>query len=555
MTTSVPDSTPADPYDLPPSFWQRHAEYLGAFAVAVSTIVLAVLSFPPFHVPEFAYAMLLPGIFWAYTKPRLKVYAWTMAAAQAVAWTIILGWLHHVTVGGLLLLGPFVGVWIGTWYLGAWWAMPRMVGRPTLTRLVGLVGLAALWVGIEWTRTWLLGGFPWLPLAASQWERSSILQIAAYTGSYGVSFVLVAMNIGFAAMAHSLFIERQSGLNLRRPEFLLGLLMLMGCVSIQMQDTFNRHRFSIPLGRFGFVQPYIPQNLKWDPAEARNILGILETNTLKAGETHPDLILWPEASSPLTVSGGLPEAKAFVESLATRTGSSLLVGSVAIEHPDKPDERWYNAALLVTPAGGLQKEYYAKRRLVPFGEFVPFRPLFGWLSKFVPIGGDFERGAGPAPIVVPMKDSPAVIGPLICYEDIFPDLARESARTGIDAIAVITNSAWYGEGGAAYQHAAHSVLRAVETRRPVLRCGNGGWSGWIDEFGAVRSEVTNDAKSIYFRGARTISVTRDKRWIGRESFYVLYGDWFVYLSFALAAFAAGVLATSRPVVPAPVPAE
>src|SRR5437879_6466610 len=167
-----------DPYDAPPSFAQRHPEGVAAVVVGVLTAALAVLSFPPFKAPEFAYAMLAPGIYWAYLRPRLKVFAWTIFAAQAVAWTIILGWLHHVTWVGLILLGPFVGAWIGTWYLAAWWTMPRIVGRPTPVRLVALLGLAGAWVVVEWTRTWLLGGFPWLPLAASQWERGSILQIA-----------------------------------------------------------------------------------------------------------------------------------------------------------------------------------------------------------------------------------------------------------------------------------------------------------------------------------------------------------------------------------------
>lgn len=540
---STPPAT--DPYEPKPSFVQRHAGYVGAAAVFGLTVLLAVVSFPPFHTPEFAYAMLIPGIFWAYTKPRLKLFAWTMFAAQAVAWTIILGWLHHVTWGGLLLLGPFVGAWIGTWYLAAWWAMPRMIGRLTFTRLVGLVALAGAWVLIEWSRTWLLGGFPWLPLAASQWERSSILQISSFTGAYGVSFVLVAMNIGFAAMAHSLFVERQSGWNLRRPEFMFSLFLLMACVSVQVTEMFNRQRFTAPLGRFAFVQPYIPQEVKWDPAKAQGILDILESTTLKAGETRPDLILWPEASTPLAVRGD-PRAKAFVDSLAARAHTPLLIGSVAIEKPGAPDEQWFNGALLVTPDGGVQKDFYAKRHLVPFGEFVPFRPLLGWLSKFVPIGGDFERGAGPAPIVVPLKENAAVVGPLICYEDIFPDLARTSVRAGSEALAVLTNSAWYGEGGAAYQHAAHAVLRAVETRRPVLRCGNGGWSGWIDEFGGVRSVVTNESKSIYFRGTRTVTVTRDKRWIGRETVYVQYGDWFVLACVGAVLLGAGALATSRP---------
>jgi apolipoprotein N-acyltransferase len=119
---------------------------------------------------------------------------------------------------------------------------------------------------------------------------------------------------------------------------------------------------------------------------------------------------------------------------------------------------------------------------------------------------------------------------------------------------VVTNNGWFGRGGAAYQHAAHSVLRAVETRRPVLRCGNAGWSGWIDEFGSVRATLTDEQGSIYFRGPKTVNVTRDSRWIGRKSFYVEHGDWFVLVCAALALGGAALLAPAKPSPPASQPA-
>jgi apolipoprotein N-acyltransferase len=537
-------SPPADPYDLPPSFWRRQADYVAAAVVFGLTVVLAVMAFPPFHAPEFAYAMLAPGVFWAYTRPRLKLFAWTLFAAQAIAWTIILGWLHNVTWGGLLLLGPFVGAWIGTWYLAAWWTMPRMLGRPAIVRLIALLGLAAAWVLIEWSRTWLLGGCPWLPLAASQWERASILQIAAYTGAYGVSFVLVAMNVGFAAYAHRLLREGRTGFNKRSQEFFLALFLLLVCLTVHMQETVNRLRFTVPFARVAFVQPDIPQEVKWDPAKGPGILDALEKTTLAAAATKPDLILWPEAVLPWAVNAN-PDLQAFVESLASRTQTPLLFGSLAVENGGKADAKDFNGAFLATPDGGLQKDYYAKRQLVPFGEFVPLRPVLGWLKKFVPIGDDdFSRGFDSAPLLVPLRGKTAVFGPLICYEDIFPELARATVLGGSDVLVVVTNNGWFGEGGAAYQHAAHSVLRAVETRRPVLRCGNAGWSGWIDEFGGVRATLTNEAGSIYFRGTKTVSVTRDARWTGHQSFYVEHGDWFVLVCAGALFFAAVLLTVS-----------
>lgn len=550
-TSAVSD----DPFAPPPSWLQRNAATVAPVIVFVTTVVLTVLAFPPLHTPEFAYAMLVPGTFWAYLAPRWKTYIWTMFAAQAVAWTILLGWLHHVTWVGLFLLGPFVGAWVGTWFLAARWTMPRLLGRIAPVRMLALLGLAGAWVLIEWTRTWLLSGFPWLPLAASQWERSSILQIAAFTGQEGVSFVLVAMNIGFAAYAHRLFREGQTGLRKRSQEFFLALFLLLVCLSVQVQETFNRFRYNVPLARVAFVQPDIPQAVKWNPAEGPHILDVLKQTTLQAAAQRPDLILWPEASTPWAIKGDA-NSQDFAESLVRQAGAPLLAGTVAIENPGKNDERWFNAVVAVDPIAGLQHDFYAKRHLVPFGEYVPLRPLLGWLHKFVEVGeDDYTPGDDASPLVLQIRGNPITFGPLICYEDVFPELARRSVLAGADVLFVATNDAWYGTGGAAYQHAAHAVLRAIETRRPVLRCGNAGWSGWIDEFGAQRDVLRDDNGSVYFRGTKTVTIMRDARWAGRNSFYVEYGDWFIGVCLLLAILAHATLTFGRPPEPAPKSSE
>jgi apolipoprotein N-acyltransferase len=120
--------------DQPPSWVQRHADRLWAAGVFLATVVLTVLSFPPSRTPEFAYAFAVPALFWAYLRPSFRLYAGTVLGAQAVAWTILFGWLHNVTIGGLLLLGPFMGAWIGAWFLAARWALPRMLGQTTPVR-------------------------------------------------------------------------------------------------------------------------------------------------------------------------------------------------------------------------------------------------------------------------------------------------------------------------------------------------------------------------------------------------------------------------------------
>lgn len=544
-------ATPAnfDPYEPRPTLWQRHPNLGWVLAVFGFTVFLTYISFPPVNTGEAAYVLALPAILWAYRKPAFKLYAWTVLGAQVVAWTALLGWLHNVTWVGLFLLGPFVGLLVGSWFLAVWWAVPRLAGHRALVRIFALFGLAALWVVFEWFRSVIFGGFPWLPLAASQWQRPLILQVAAYAGAGATSFILISFNLGAGAYVHRAFFEGVTGFKKRTPEFSVALLVLMGGSFPFLADTFNQQRR--PLARVALVQPYIPQNEKWDAARATDVLHTLEQVTGDASRRGaPELIIWPEAVTPWALFHD-PNVQPWLESVAKRTGKPVLLGTVYTQSSGQSGEQWFNGAFLVEPAKGLDEAGYAKRQLVPFGEFIPLRPVLGWIEKFAPIGGDFQRGTDAAPLLVPVGPRRVPVGVLICFEDIFPGLARESALAGAEVLAVLTNNAWFGEGGAAYQHAAHSVLRAIETRRPVIRCGNGGWSGWIDEYGNTRAVLRNEKGSVYFRGAQTVAVTRDMRWTGRQSYYTQKGDWFLVVCVGLAAGAYYLVLMMRPPRPEP----
>ena len=527
-----PAATAPDPYDPQPTRWEQHPNLGWALAVFASTVLLTYAAFPPLNQGEAGYALAIPAVLWAYRAPPFRLFAWTVLGAQMVAWTALIGWLHHVTWVGLFLLGPFLGLLTGLWYLAVGWTMPRLRGHRVLVRILALLGLASCWVLLEWFRSRIFTGIPWLPLAASQWQRPALLQVAAYGGAWVISFVLIAFNLGAAAYAHRIFFEGATGLRKRSPEFTVALLVLMAATFPFVADYFGQKREK--LLRAALVQPYIPQTEKWDPARSREILGILEKTTLA---THPggapEVLVWPEASVPWALQRD-PQVAEWLASVAHRAGKPLLLGCVSVDQPGTPGEQWRNGAFTVDPNAGVQYPGYAKRHLVPFGEYVPLRAVFGWLEKFVPIGGDFIPGDNSRPLPLNFGVTRLPVGVLICYEDLFPDLARASVRSGAELLAVLTNDAWYGEGGAAYQHAAHSVLRAVETRRPLLRCGNGGWSGWIDEYGYIRAVLTDDNDSVYFRGSRTVAITRDARWRGRQSFYTEHGDWFLLVCAGLA---------------------
>ena len=538
-----------DPYEPRPTLWQRHPHLGWVLAVFGLTVFLTYISFPPVNTGEAAYVLALPAILWAYRQPSFRMFAWTVLGAQVVAWTALLGWLHNVTWIGLFLLGPFVGLLVGSWFLAVWWAVPRLAGHRAMVRIFAMLGLAALWVVLEWFRSVIFGGFPWLPLAASQWQRPLILQVAAYAGAGATSFILICFNLGAGAYVHRAFFEGVTGFKKRTPEFSVALLVLMGGSFPFLADTFKQQRR--PLARVALVQPYIPQNEKWDAAHASDVLHTLEQVTYNASRKGlPELIIWPEAVTPWALFRD-PNVQPWLESVAKRTGKPLLFGTVYTQMMSHPDVLWYNGAYIATPGEGLNLIGYAKRKLVPFGEFIPLRPVLGWIEKFAPIGGDFQRGMDAAPLLVPVGSRRVPVGVLICFEDIFPGLARESAQAGAEMLVVLTNNAWFGEGGAAYQHAAHSVLRAIETRRPVIRCGNGGWSGWIDEFGSIRETLVDERGRVYFRGAQTVAVTRDIRWAGKQSYYTQKGDWFLLLCVGLAAAAYYVVLMMRPPRPEP----
>ena len=541
------DPTVPDPYDPKPTFWQEHPHLGWGLWVFALTAVLTYAAFPPANIGEAGYVLAAPALLWAWRAPRFKPYALTLLAANVVAWTWLLSWLGHAYWLAPFLLGPFVGALATLWYLAAWWWVPKMRGHRAMVRLLGVGGLAALWVLGEWLRGALFGGFPWLPLAASQWQRPLVLQSASWGGAWTVSFVLVVFSCGVAAYAHRIFFEGAVGLRKRSPEFMAALMLLVFSSFPFLAEMMGAQRQK--LARVALVQPNIPQGEKWAPEKAREVLRTIEQVTREANDAGvPDAIFWPEAVVPWTLHRD-PNVQAWIESVARRTGKPLVLGAVFTRGAGEGEE-WFNGAFLADPVAGLQEPGYAKRKLVPFGEFVPFRPMLGWLTKFVPLGsGDFSRGDSVALIPLTVNRAVVPLGPLICYEDIFPALARDSVLSGAELLVVLTNNGWFGEGGAAYQHATHSVLRAVENRRPVVRVGNAGWSGWIDEFGHIRARLQDEDGSVYFRGHDSVNITRDLRWAHRSSYYTEHGDWFLGVAAGLATVAYYLLLTLHPPKP------
>ena len=524
----------------------RYAGWLWSRAVLVLTALLHTVAFPPFDAPEAAWVFAVPALLWIIVqRPSRRLFLAIVGGSMWVSWLILLEWLRHVTIGGMIVLAAIMALFPLAWFAAAHWALPRVVESDMRRRVLVTLGLAGLWVVLEWIRSWFLTGFPWLPLAASQWQRPALLQGAAYGGAWVISFALILFSLGLAAYLRRIQIWIRERKGRFCPEFYLAMITLF-FVSFGMYGDAARQERR-PLLKAGMVQPNIPQVQKWDPAHGPEILRVLERFTQVAARHNPDAIFWPEAVMPAPVVGD-PATQAWVERLTDAVEVPLVFGAVAYEElppgdagtADDDEGRWRNGVFVTIPHDGLSRFSYAKRHLVPFGEYVPLRRFFPNLAKAVPIGGDFEPGAGADALLVPVASTREVIrvAPLVCYEDVFGNLARESVKAGLDIFFVATNDAWYGERGAAFQHAAHSALRAVETRRPVMRVGNAGWSGWFDEYGRIRAIMLDEDRRIYYRGATAFAIDRDMNWVDRETLYVRWGDWFVGVSAAFALLAA-----------------
>lgn len=517
------------------------------------TAALWVLMFPAFSVAEAAYLFAVPLLLWAgqagVGPRRVFLTSWL---AGTLAWIALLVWLRHA--GGFAGVGAQVAVFFGGLVLSAvlalFFALWMLVAKvfflrgqmQAARRFLAALGLAGLWVVLEWLRSWVFSGFPWLPLAASQWERPALLALAPWAGSWAVSFVLIFFNLALVVWLRGLLRPARPALGwgfFRPPaELVLAVALVLFSASLFYSRLPENEE---PLLTVTLVQPKVgEEGLNWSREDLMAALAAFEETTAAAlaGAGKPDLILWPESVLPLSLFGRQNGLREWMSARSADFGLPVLTGAMAVE-----DDLVANIVTRVDPATGPRAEgFYTKQKLVPFGEFVPFHDYLPFIQRLAPIPGQSARGSGPVIFAFEgASGEPVQVAPLICYEDIFAPLARAAVRAGADVLTVHTNNTWFGEEAGAYQHAAHSVLRAAELQTPVVRCGNSGWSGWIDEYGRIRHVLHDAEGSIYFRGAETVPMMRASNPGAGLGLYARWGDWFVAVCAVL--FALAVVAT------------
>jgi apolipoprotein N-acyltransferase len=248
-----------------------------------------------------------------------------------------------------------------------------------------------------------------------------------------------------------------------------------------------------------------------------------------APSARPDLIVWPESPAPFYTSD--PMFREAVSNIAREAQTWMLVGGLGIRNASEaPGQatQLYNSGSLVSPAGEWAGRY-DKMHLVPFGEYVPFKRVFGFAGGLTKEVGDFSPGTSRAPLQAGSK-----IGVFICYESIFPDEIRQLAANGAEVLVNISNDGWYGDSGAYAQHLKQARMRAVENERWLLRDTNTGVTASIDPYGRVVSSIPRKVRAALEAPYAITNVT---------TFYTRYGDWFAYLCAIISA--AGLLLNFR----------
>ena len=455
--------------------WERSRRSL----LAVSSGLLCAAAFPPWDVGPLAFVGLAPLLVAVgEVSPQRAAglgYVSGLSFYLAAIWWVI---NTMTTFGGmslalsLIALGLLAGVLAGYTGVFSW---VYALGAPSLPPALRPAAAAVLWTAFEFLRSILFSGFPWVLLGYTQYQQPGLRLLAALTGVYGISAVLVLVN---ATVAETVGWWTRRAAGTVRPRDLV-LAWGLGAVTLAGAWGYGavwwRDLTGGPAVGVGLLQGNIDQAIKWDRAHQARTLDTYERLARQAAKTRPSLIVWPETAVPFFLRRE-PELGAQVRSVAVATGVPMLVGS-----PDLgADGLLYNSAFLIDRDGRLAGRY-DKRHLVPFGEYVPLQRVFFFLNKLVTGIGDFGRGQ----TATVFADGFGRFSVMICYEVIFPGEVREFTQAGAQLLVNITNDAWFGRSGAPYQHLAMAAIRAVENGSYLIRAANTGVTAIIAPTGEI----------------------------------------------------------------------
>ncbi len=507
------------------------SSFINRFALCAASGLALGMAFPKFDFSALAWVAFVPLFYAIEGEPLGRVFGWAFLAgfasfATSMYWIVVplhdfAGVRFELAILPMLLLAAVMAIFSGfAVWIGA--AAARRL------RISIVITMPIAWAAVEWLRTYFPIGFPWNLLGYTAYQHLELIQFAEFTGVYGISALIVFFNAVVYVVIFRRGASRTQALSLAT---LTGLMIaILGFGAWRLADL----RGEKPAGtiRAAMVQADIPQSLKWDPNFLPQSFKIYQDETTAIAKRGADLIVWPEAAAafyfqpddryPAEFASDAAYRNALL-ALARSTGVPILFGAPALSVRDGR-LGFYNRAYLVSAKGDVVA-HYDKMQLVPFGEYVPFRAVLGFIvNRVVPGMGDMF--AGTEQTLFPLDG--AKLGILICYESIFPDLTRREVKAGAEVLVNITNDAWYGKSSAPYQTLAMAAMRSAETKAPMIRAANTGITAVIKPSG----EIT-ESTPLFKRGTEIGVVA----WRPVRTFYTLAGDVFAETCFVLTVIA------------------
>ena len=477
---------------------------ISKWKLSVLSGILIGLSYPPSPLGILAWFGLVPLIHILLNTSIVNSMKWSFITGIIVN-VITVYWFGLNSGAGLV--PAIISMIAAILYLSIFWMLLGFLSswHHKMTGY-GLSLLPLLWVSIEYLRSFGPLSFPWINLALTQTFSLPLIQIADVTGSMGISFWIVVLNVIIYIAINSKSVEKNIlsiGALLLLVIFLLGFFRIS---SIQNRYTENEVRVAI-------VQPNIDPNLKWEQNFRDRIFNTMDSLHNVAIKLDPDFILWPEAALPTYLRINYSNRRSILQKVK-KSNIPLLTGT-----PDRIKGRdnqidYYNAAMFIKPDGST-KMYY-KMHLVPFAESIPLSNYFSVLKKLNFGQANFTSGSEYT--IFKVKNIP--FANLICYESSIPKLARKFVNLGAKFITIETNDSWCGHSSGVYQHFEIAKLRAVENRIPIARSANTGISALILPTGKVNKKIPFDEQEIFIANMPIRNIS---------SFYTKYGDWFALI--------------------------
>ena len=334
---------------------------------------------------------------------------------------------------------------------------------------------AAQYTVAEWSQTLTWMGVPWARLALGQVEMGFLLNSASLFGSYFITLSLVLCN---AFVAYFLLHRNKLRFCAIGAASVLALSIGFGGIGYAASATESDRPIVVAA-----VQGNIGSSQKWSLQNNAKAFQIYRHYTAKAAQAGADLVVFPETFLPYTMTEDGQIGK-FLKELATTYDITIMCGGI-----QRKDGARYNGIFTIHPDGRIDETVYAKRHLVPFGEYVPWRPvietLIPPLTQINMLASDFTAGEDSALVQLPQGE----VGGLICFDSIYEELTLDSVRDGAELLVLPTNDSWFTDSAAVYMHSAQARLRAVEGGRWIVRSADTGISSVIDPRGASHEQL------------------------------------------------------------------